>query len=407
MKKKRYIAIVLAAMMLCTLPISQVYASVKPSPVSQQSALARTASGGWWLKVNTQRNVVTAYKKSKGKYKAVRAMLCSTGTGARDPETGEIYSTPHGTFHTSSKYRWKVLKDEVWGQYCTRITGSILFHSVWYFDAYDKSSQSSLAFANLGYDASHGCVRLCCMDAKWVYENCGYGTRVTIYSSSKAGPLGKPKRVPVRVSGWDPTDPSASNPGWNMRPPKITIKKSKKRELQYGQKYTRKAMKARITVKNTNCNMNIKKLLRIHKIEKYNSGTDKWKKAKFTTRTIGNFRITFKVHDKYCGTSYKKFIVRVRDKKAPVITAEDRVCKQGDVNAVLGVSAAQKSGDRTDAINVSVLAPDETEDVNMTYEEALLYVFDKTGEYRITYSVKGKYKPYAETTKTITVTCEI
>lgn len=39
------------------------------------------------------------------------------------------------------------------------------------------------------------------------------GTKVVIYNSPKAGPLGKPEGTEViRAYGWDPTDPDIHNP---------------------------------------------------------------------------------------------------------------------------------------------------------------------------------------------------
>ena len=75
----------------------------------------------YMIKVNKQMNTVTVYgKDEKGKYTVpVKAMVCSTG-----------WATPLGTYKTPAKYRWKILLENVWGQYSTRITGSILFHTV-------------------------------------------------------------------------------------------------------------------------------------------------------------------------------------------------------------------------------------------------------------------------------------
>ena len=72
----------------------------------------------------------------------------------------------------------------------------------------------------LGSAASRGCVRLQTEDAKWIYDNCAAGTRVTIYDSDDPGPLGKPERLVDAVPedcGWDPTDPRPENP-WTLQP---------------------------------------------------------------------------------------------------------------------------------------------------------------------------------------------
>lgn len=165
------------------------------------------------IKINKRMNTVTVYRKdSAGNYTVpIKAMVCSTGN-----------ATPIGTFKTPAKYRWKILMDDVWGQYSTRITGGILFHSVWYYKR-DPSTLSVRQYNRLGTTASHGCVRLTTVDAKWIYDNCSLGTTVVIYNSSNPGPLGKPE--PIKLSGrytWDPTDTFSKNNPYNKMKPKIT-----------------------------------------------------------------------------------------------------------------------------------------------------------------------------------------
>ena len=61
----------------------------------------------------------------------------------------------------------------------------------------------------LGQPASHGCVRLCVRDAKWIYDNCAVGTTVTI-GDSLAAPFDKPATIKIPAwQTWDPTDPAA------------------------------------------------------------------------------------------------------------------------------------------------------------------------------------------------------
>ena len=110
-----------------------------------------------------------------------------------------------------------------YGQYCTRIVGGVLFHSVWYYANGDYASQSYVQYNKLGTTASHGCVRLTVADAKWIYENCPLGTSVTVFWGSSANdPLGKPEaiKIPAKYGsrGWDPTDPMAGNPYSGLRP---------------------------------------------------------------------------------------------------------------------------------------------------------------------------------------------
>ncbi len=158
------------------------------------------AAGNYYLQVNKRTNVVTVYQSNGTPYKA---FICSAGG-----------DTPLGTFYTSQKLRWHELMGPVWGQYCTRITGSILFHSVWYYQNGNPATQSYAEYNKLGNLASHGCIRLTVGDAKWIYDNCPTGTQVRIiYGTSANDPLGKPSFMHMSgYQGWDPTDPDPRNP---------------------------------------------------------------------------------------------------------------------------------------------------------------------------------------------------
>lgn len=162
----------------------------------------------YYLKINRQQNVVTVYERDEnGEYTVpVKAILCSTG----------LYNaTPKGVFHLSSKYIWRELHGGVYGQYASRITGGILFHSVPYASK-NKSTLYWDKYNKLGQQASMGCVRLTVGDAKWIYENCPSGTAVEVYDSEEPGPLGKPATLKLDKDsankGWDPTDPDEKNP---------------------------------------------------------------------------------------------------------------------------------------------------------------------------------------------------
>jgi lipoprotein-anchoring transpeptidase ErfK/SrfK len=135
--------------------------------------------------------------KKQGVLIPVKAFLCSTGK-----------ATPNGTFKTSSTYRWHPLIHNVYGQWCTRITGSILFHSVYYSKNTDANSLDVVEFNKLGTAASAGCVRLNCADTKWIYDNCKTKTEVVIYEDADPGPLGVPEQILLDTDHtWDPTDP--------------------------------------------------------------------------------------------------------------------------------------------------------------------------------------------------------
>lgn len=177
---------------------------------SQQSASDETEFP-YYIKINRKQNCITVYTSDEnGEYTVpYKAMICSTG----------LYNaTPRGTFHLSTKYLWRELYGKVYGQYATRITGGVLFHSVPYY----KKSKSALCtekYNKLGQQASMGCVRLTVEDAKWIADNCPSGTTVEIYDNDDPGPLGKPEAAHIDTDspnkGWDPTDPDVENP-WHQ-----------------------------------------------------------------------------------------------------------------------------------------------------------------------------------------------
>ena len=168
------------------------------------------------IKVNRAKNCITVYSKDeKGEYTIpYKAMVCSTGLNEG--------STPVGAFVITDKYDWNKLVDGSYGQYCTRIVDSVMFHSVPYF-AKAKNRLEFQEFNKLGEPASLGCVRLLVSDAKWIFDNCPAGTVVEIYDDQVSpGPLGKPvfKKVPEDhpYKDWDPSDDDVNNPWKTLSP---------------------------------------------------------------------------------------------------------------------------------------------------------------------------------------------
>jgi len=154
------------------------------------------------IRVNKRMNVVTVYAKdgNNGYIIPVKAFICSTGQ-----------ATPIGTFYTPAKYRWHTLMGPCYGQWCTRIYGGVLFHSVFYNSYNNNNTLSVSAYNKLGTTCSHGCVRLTAGDAKWIYDNCKLQTKVIVYNSTNSGPFGKPTAYKLASwHTWDPTDPNMS-----------------------------------------------------------------------------------------------------------------------------------------------------------------------------------------------------
>lgn len=153
------------------------------------------------LYVNKSKQMVTAYYKEGSYYVPYRAMICSSGALSS--------YTPNGTSYTPAKYRWHTLMGPSWGQWCTRINGGVLFHSVFYNSKNNNQTLSVSAYNKLGTPASHGCVRLTAGDAKWIYDNCKLKTKVVVCNKSGYEPLRKPIAYKLGASHrWDPTDPN-------------------------------------------------------------------------------------------------------------------------------------------------------------------------------------------------------
>jgi len=149
---------------------------------------------------------VAIYGKDKdGAYNVLKkCFTCSTGAKSSPTRTGQ--------YKVWRRFRWRLLVGNVYGQYSTSISSDYLFHSVPYL----KQNASSLDMAEydkLGTPASHGCIRLCVRDSKWIYENCPNGTQVNIVNASGPEGAGYPPRSKESIyKGWDPSDPDPSNP---------------------------------------------------------------------------------------------------------------------------------------------------------------------------------------------------
>ena len=143
-------------------------ATPKPTPEPTPVPFAIT--------VDVKNQVVTVYTRDdNGQYTIpVRQMLCSSGTVKNPSDVGDWVLN-------GRKANWCTFPQ--WGntyaRYWTRINSSIAFHSVIYTAVNYKAVKVS-SYKALGRRASHGCIRLTVADAKWVYDNVGAGTVVTI-----------------------------------------------------------------------------------------------------------------------------------------------------------------------------------------------------------------------------------
>lgn len=305
---------------LCGLMAALMLLVFAGTPVTTQAAKLP-----YYIKINRQQNCVTVYAlDSKGKYtKPVKAFACSVGVNN---------ATPTGTFSIPAKYRWHTLMGGVYGQYCSRIHGGVLFHSVFY-SSQDPSKLAYNSYNRLGQTASHGCVRLNVEDAKWIYDNCPVGTKVTIYDSKDPGPLGKPTPVRIDVNspyrGWDPTDPDPRNPWLKLRP---TIKGI-----------------ANKTIERTNNKVDLKKGV---KASDYRGKALKFTvSGKVNAAKAGKYKVTYTAKDVKGNKTKKSIVITVKDTKAPsvslkrkTLTYNEAVSKEKLVSAIKSDVVAKDLG---------------------------------------------------------------
>jgi lipoprotein-anchoring transpeptidase ErfK/SrfK len=125
-----------------------------------------------WINVSLSRQKVDIMKGERSIY----TMVASSGLD--DPPDDR---TPEGTFYVQRERGLSFYspKAKEGGRYWVSWLhhGEYLFHSV----PIDKKGNIIAEEARkLGSKASHGCVRLSLPDAKWIYENIGFGTKVVI-----------------------------------------------------------------------------------------------------------------------------------------------------------------------------------------------------------------------------------
>ncbi len=315
------------------------------------------AAGNYTLQVNKATNVVTVFR-SDGTPE--RAFVCSVGS-----------ATPIGTFYTPNKYRWHELDGPSYGQYCTRIVAGYLFHSVWYYRNGDYASQSYVQYNKLGTTASHGCVRLTVADAKWIYDNCPLGTKVTVmYGSSANDPLGKPAaiKVPNVREGWDPTDPNPANP-YSAAMPSIDTSGASQ-TVSYGSDFN---PLTGITAKDSLGNDISGKLAYAGSVN---------------TKQLGDHKITYRVTDALGRTAYADKTYTVADTDKAKITGVKKSLKK-EYNSTLklkkNVKAKTVTGKSlTKKIKIKIISPGSKKE--KTYKKSTLKL-KKLGTYKINYYV--------------------
>ena len=164
----------------------------------------------YYIEVDRGQQVVRVYTVGPdGEYSILaRTMICSTDMYGNKP--------PKGLYRMDGeKLRWLGTVSGTAAQYGTRIASKILFHSITYTMWYANTIEAD-AYKALGTNASAGCVRLTCADAKWIFDHVPAGTAVRFMSSERDEALLQQLAVPpLGKSGFDPTDNRDNNPDYD------------------------------------------------------------------------------------------------------------------------------------------------------------------------------------------------
>ena len=155
------------------------------------------------ITVDVRNQIVSVYTRDEeGNYTVpVKQMLCSSGKVGTDSPLGDWVLN-------GRKAKWCYFPK--WGDYArywTRINAQVAFHSPIY-SATSTKAMKTASYKALGNRASHGCIRLSVPDAKWIYDNVGAGTVVTITNSL---PVDKELKEALKLPA-SPNDPHTPEP---------------------------------------------------------------------------------------------------------------------------------------------------------------------------------------------------
>lgn len=172
----------------------------------RKTDLTNIYKGPYYLEVDRVNGVMTAFNSNRTV--PVKTIRVSVGL----PSTPTPLSPAGSYYKVKRADRWQLLMGPSWGQYGSHVTGGIYVHSV-ASGLMNANNLPAGEYLKLGSPASHGCIRCCVADAKWVWENCN-GARMKIFDGKYQadecfkGPLGRNPLTPLRGSGtFDPTDP--------------------------------------------------------------------------------------------------------------------------------------------------------------------------------------------------------
>ena len=107
------------------------------------------------------------FKRDNNKWIQIYKWICTVGKPQTPTITGIFFVDGRKPYFGTDEYRVK---------YATRIKDGYYYHSILY-----DSTGSYIIDGRLGYNISHGCIRLATDNAKWIYENIPNKTTIVIH----------------------------------------------------------------------------------------------------------------------------------------------------------------------------------------------------------------------------------
>ncbi|WP_160680684.1 L,D-transpeptidase [Clostridium sp. C8-1-8] len=138
-----------------------------PSPAKESVVSGYSSRSSFLVWVDLTNQKTNVFVGSKGNWKLIREIDCSTGAPGSD--------TPKGIYKVSGRGDWfynASIKEGAknWVQFF----GNYLFHS------FPMDKNKNVTDYTLGKPVSHGCVRLSLENSKWIFDNIPNGTTVYI-----------------------------------------------------------------------------------------------------------------------------------------------------------------------------------------------------------------------------------
>ena len=129
-------------------------------------AQSYSSNTNWLILVDTSRCITSIYTGSWNNWSLNRRYVCSTGKASTPTVIGEyqVYGKGYSFGHGYTCY------------YYTQFYGDYLFHSSPYY-----VNSNRVIDPTMGVPSSAGCVRLEIQNAKWIYDNIPFGTKVVTY----------------------------------------------------------------------------------------------------------------------------------------------------------------------------------------------------------------------------------